>query len=85
MRWDPPVERRLHVVVNDNIRRVMDEKNLTVHDVADGSGMSRTTLLWRLSRPSTWQLDELALSREGARGPGCFICSKPGRSNGYTV
>jgi transcriptional regulator with XRE-family HTH domain len=59
--WDgPPVERRLHVIVNDNIRAVMRQKRLSVHDVADCSGMSRTTLQWRLNRPSTWQVDELA-------------------------
>jgi lambda repressor-like predicted transcriptional regulator len=55
----PPVERRLHVIVNDNIKAVMRQKRLSVHDVAEGSGMSRTTLQWRLNRPSTWQLDEL--------------------------
>jgi transcriptional regulator with XRE-family HTH domain len=61
MRWDgPPIERRLHAIVNDNITAIMEQKNLTVHDVADGSGMSATTLQWRLNRPSTWQLDELA-------------------------
>jgi hypothetical protein len=38
----------------------MRQKRLSVHDVADGSGMSRTTLQWRLNRPSTWQVDDLA-------------------------
>jgi hypothetical protein len=68
----------LHVIVNDNIRAVMRQKRLSVHDVADGSGMSRTTLQWRLNRPSTWQVDELAASRRlsACRSP---HCSKPGR------
>ena len=58
MRWEPP-ERRLYVIVNDNVEAAMRDKRMSVHDLADGCGMSRTTLQWRLSRPSTWQIDEL--------------------------
>ena len=44
------MERRLHAIVNDNVKAVMEQKRLTVHDVAAGSGMSATTVRWRLNR-----------------------------------
>jgi hypothetical protein len=41
MTWDgPPVERRLHVIVNENIEAVMRDKRISVHDLADGTGLS---------------------------------------------
>jgi hypothetical protein len=48
MRWSGA-----YAIVNENIEAVMRDKGICVHDLAAGTGMSRTTFQWRLSRSST--------------------------------
>ena len=53
----------------------MRQKRMSVHDLADGCGMSRTTLQWRLSRPSTWQMPTGAVPAPRHGGSGDVVSS----------